>query len=206
MLSRPPSLVPVADLVSFEAEIAEHFNRGDIRAPIHLSGGNEESLISIFRHSIRPGDWFACSWRSHYHCLLKGVPRHELKAAILAGRSITLCFPEHRVISSAIVGGVLPIALGLAWSIRRHDGLEKVWAFCGDMTAMSGMFMECMRYAAGHRLPIQFVIESNGKSVCTDTFATWGIRSPHESLPLMSQTYHYDLPWPHSGAGKRVEF
>lgn len=189
-----------ADLIAFESDIAECFNAGQIRAPVHLAGGNEEALIEIFKE-IGPLDWVATTWRSHYHCLLKGVPPATLKADIMAGRSITLNYPEHRIVSSAIVAGVLPIALGVAWSIKRQGGRERVWAFLGDMAVTTGMFTECSRYAAGHNLPIRFVMEDNGKSVCTPTAETWG---RHVSIDRVG--YKYDLPWPHAGAGKRVQF
>ncbi len=190
------------DLVAFEQDVAEAFNAGKIRAPVHLAGGNEDELIAIFK-DVRPADWVLTQWRSHYHCLLKGVPRAVLMADILAGKSITLCYPSHLILSSAIVGGTLPIALGLAWSIKRQGGADRVWVFCGDMTARTGIFDEVSRYAAGHDLPLRLVVEGNGKSVCTDTNATWGGESMERLRP---HSYFYTLPWPHSGAGKRVEF
>lgn len=196
----------VETLKAFERDIADVFNMGNIKAPVHLSGGNEEALLSIFK-SIRSSDWIFCSWRSHYHALLHGIPPEKVKAEIMAGRSIALCFPEHRFYSSAIVGGNLPIALGVAWSIKRAAGRERVFAFIGDMTGATGMCGECSRYAAGFGLPITFVVEDNGKSVCTDTLASWG--TPEDRARLdgpMHVRYRYDLPWPHSGAGKRVEF
>ena len=107
------------ELIAFETEIADIFNAGKIRAPVHLYFGNEKEMIGIFR-DVKPEDWVFCSWRSHYQCLLKGVPREEVKAEILAGRSISLCFPKHRIVSSAIVTGVLPIAVGAAMSIQRR--------------------------------------------------------------------------------------
>ncbi len=192
----------VAGLVEFEAEVAAAFNAGKIRAPVHLSGGNEARLVNVFRR-VRPRDWIASTWRSHLHCLLKGVPREQLMADILAGRSITLCYPEQRVFSSAIVAGALPIALGIAWTIKRARGDEKVWAFIGDMAARTGTFAECERYAMGHDLPIEFVIEDNGVSVCTNTREAWGSSSPGVSKLTH---YRYHLVWPHSGAGARVNF
>jgi TPP-dependent pyruvate/acetoin dehydrogenase alpha subunit len=200
--------VTAEELIKFERDIANSFNRGEIRAPVHLAGGNERQLIAIFK-DVRPQDWVAVSWRSHYHCLLKGVPPAELKAEIMAGRSITLNFPEHRIVSSAIVGGVLPIALGIAWAIKRAGKDERVFAFAGDMTAHGGMFHECRQYAAGHDLPIIFVVEDNRLSVCTDTAATWGSADHRPTLfPRQKHSWPapYKLPWPHSGAGRRVEF
>ena len=70
------------DLIDFETEVADAFNQGKIRAPVHLYSGNEREMIDIFRH-IGPEDWVLCSWRSHYQCLLKGVPRERLMQEIL---------------------------------------------------------------------------------------------------------------------------
>ena len=82
------------DLVQFEEEIAELFNEGKILAPVHLYYGNEEQIINVFE-SVRSQDWVFCSWRSHYQCLLKGVPQKEIKEEINAVRSISLCYPEY---------------------------------------------------------------------------------------------------------------
>lgn len=193
----------VEELIAFEQDIAECFNQGEIRAPIHLDGGNEQQLIQIFK-SIYPDDWVCGSWRMHYKCLLHGVPSEILKADIMAGRSITLCYPERRIISSAIVGGILPIALGLAWAIKRAKGKNKVYAFLGDMTSTTGMFTECCVYSQGHDLPLEFIIEDNSLSVCTSTQETWG--DPFKASSPGVSAFHYKLPFPHSGAGVRVNF
>src|ERR1700719_2933843 len=156
------------DLINFEAEIAELYNAKKIPAVIHLYSGGEEPLIEIFK-DIRPQDWVLCSWRSHYQCLLKGVPRDELRQKIIDGYSIALCFPFYRILSSGIFGGVLPIAVGLGMSIKMTGEDARVHVFSGDMTAESGIFHECVKYAEGHDLPIRFHIEDNGLSVCTPT-------------------------------------
>ena len=77
------------ELVEYENEIADCFNNAQIMAPVHLYDSNEEEVIEVFRkHDIGPEDWVLCSWRSHYQCLLKGVPKDELKAAILKQREM----------------------------------------------------------------------------------------------------------------------
>jgi pyruvate dehydrogenase E1 component alpha subunit len=182
--------------------MAELFAAGKIKSPLHLSGGNERQLISIFA-PIRDNDWILTGWRSHYHCLLKGVPPDELEQAILNGRSINLCFPEYRILSSAIVGGICPIAVGIAWSIKKRGTSEKVYAFVGDMSAESGIFHECKKYAGGHDLPVNFIVENNGVSVCTDTKEVWGIP---KTLRSRGQGYDYKLTRPHVGIGRFVVF
>ena len=195
------------ELIEFEEEIAALFNAGKIRAPIHLYYGNEEAIIEVFR-TIRAQDWVFCSWRSHYQCLLKGVPKDRVRDEILAGRSISLCFPKHRVFSSAIVGGVLPIAVGAALSIRQRGEDAKVYCFMGDMTAETGIAHESIKYSRNHRLPIRFIVEDNAKSVCTDTRETWN--QPRLSYEEVSDEYisyyRYETKYPHAGAGVRVQF
>lgn len=186
-------------LVAFETEIAELFNAGKIAAPVHLSHGNEENLIRIFK-DIRPQDWVLCSWRSHYQCLLKGVPPEELKAEILAGRSIALNFPKYRILSSAIVGGVLPIAVGLGMGIQLSHENANVHVFLGDMTAETGVAHECMKYVQNFNLPVYFHIEDNNQSVCTDTQKSWGFVSHTDRFSYKATKY------PHAGAGERVQF
>ena len=200
----------IEELIEFETEIARCFDAAMIRAPIHLYNGNEEQIIKIFQdNNIGPEDWVLCSWRSHYQCLLKGVPPEELKEAILQGRSISLCFKKQRVLSSGIVTGVLPIATGIALDIKRKGGTNRVYCFMGDMTAETGVAHECIKYARNHQLPIRFIIEDNGKSVCTDTRATWNQEKlTYEDIDDEYVTYYkYKLEkYPHAGAGKRVQF
>lgn len=195
------------ELIAFEADIAAEFNAGRIRAPVHLYDGNEKQMLDVFS-MIGPDDWVCCSWRSHYQCLLKGVPPAELKAEIMAGRSISLCFPRQRIVSSAIVGGILPIAVGLGMAIRRAGGHERVWAWAGEMTAETGIAWECFKYVCSHALPVTFVIEDNNKSVCTDTRAVWNTKKLLPELFLNEHVlrYTYAPKYPHSGAGRRIEF
>lgn len=197
-----------AQLIAFEEDIAAEFNAAKIRAPIHLYFGNEEAIIEVFRQ-IRPQDWVLCSWRSHYQCLLKGVPPAQLKAEIMAGRSISLCFPEYRIFSSAIVGGVVPIAAGIAMGIKRSGEDARVFCFMGEMTAETGIAHESVKYCRNHRLPVTWVIEDNGKSVCTDTKNTWAIEQhwwERETDAPDVIHYKYESKYPHAGAGVRVQF
>jgi TPP-dependent pyruvate/acetoin dehydrogenase alpha subunit len=197
----------VEQLIAFEEDIAAEFNAGHVRAPVHLYFGNEAQIIEVFRE-INEDDWVLCSWRSHYQCLLKGVPEMELKQEILAGRSISLCFPQYRIVSSAIVGGVPPIALGIALSIKRSKGTNRVFCFMGEMTAEGGIAHECIKYARNFDLPITFIVEDNEKSVCTDTRETWGQSrlSFEESDDPRIKYYRYQSKYPHAGAGQRVQF
>jgi pyruvate dehydrogenase E1 component alpha subunit len=160
-------LMTPSDLIAFEADIAREFEAGHIQAPVHLSGGNEQQLIDIFRE-IKPTEWVCSTWRSHYHALLKGIPPAEVKRQIMAGRSMFISSPEHRFISSAIMGGMLPIACGLAYAG------ERVWVFVGDMCASIGAYSDALNFVIGRNLRVQFVQEDNGLSTNTPTEQAWG--------------------------------
>jgi TPP-dependent pyruvate/acetoin dehydrogenase alpha subunit len=200
-------MMTAEELIAFEDDVAARFNAGTIRAPVHLYSGNEAQMIEVFK-GIGRNDWVFCSWRSHYQCLLKGVPPQQVLDEILAGRSISLCFPEHRVYSSAIVGGVLPIAVGAAMAIARSGEDARVHCFMGEMTAETGIAHESIKYARNHRLPIRFIVEDNGKSVCTDTRSAWN--QPRLSFENQRDEYihhyRYETRYPHAGAGMRVQF
>jgi len=194
-------------LIKFEDEIAELFNSGRIKAPVHLYHGNEDHIIKVFE-KIKQNDWVFCTWRSHYQCLLKGVPEKEIKQEIISGKSISLCFPKYNIYSSAMVGGSIPIAVGTAMSLKRKKSKNKVYCFMGEMTSETGIAYECVKYSKNFKLPIHFIIEDNEKSVCTDTRKVWNTKKlSYEGMADEYVTYyHYKLKYPHSGAGKRVQF
>ena len=209
-------------LKEFETEIAEIFETGVIKAPVHLRTGNESNLVKIFEN-INQSDYVFSTWASHHHALLKGVPPEVLKKDILEGRSITLNYPKHNFYSSAIVGGVAPIALGVAKSLQKEKqegicAVRRVYCFLGDMGFQTGIVNECIRYSIGHDLPITWVVEDNKKSVGTDTedacgVLTYNLYENILDLAKKSDCQNFDLiyycyanTYPHSGTGVFVEF
>jgi TPP-dependent pyruvate/acetoin dehydrogenase alpha subunit len=197
------------ELIEFETEMAELFNASKIRAMLHLHDDDGiQQLIEIFK-GIKEEDWVLCSWRSHIQCLLKGVPKDEVRAEVIAGHSIALCFPKYKILSSGIAGGILPIATGIAIALKRQSSEAKVYCFIGEMTSEMGIAHECIKYAQNHYLPIQFIVEDNGKSVCTDTRKVWqqDVLSFEYNMYPKVRYFKYEMEkYPHSGAGVRVEF
>lgn len=191
------------DLIDFEDDIISHWENGEIRGPIHLSNGNEEQLIKIF-NKIGINDWVFSTWRSHYHALLHGVEPQVLKQKILDGKSITIVDKDSKFYSSAIVTGTLPIALGVAKSLKLKGSDEKVWVFLGDMAFESGIFYEVHKYARNYELPLHFIVEDNGVSTNTPTGATWN--NIQREIPEDVIFYKYESKYPHYGTGKWVVF
>jgi pyruvate dehydrogenase E1 component alpha subunit len=190
------------DLIKFERLMANHWEEGKVRGPIHLSGGNEEELIEIFKR-IKKSDWVFSTWRSHYHALLKGVCPVWLEEEILEGRSITILNKNEKFYASAIVGSIIPISVGVAMTNKINGINDLVWCFIGDMAFETGTFMENYKYAKNFDLPIRFVVEDNGVSTNTPTVETWKIKSEPPNDVIW---YDYKKQWPHYGTGKWVIF
>lgn len=185
-----------ADLIAFTAEVSRRFDADEIQGPVHLNSDTQiEPLLEIFR-DIKRTDYVLSTWRSSYHALLHGVPRERVMAEICAGRSMQLHFPEHRFMTSSIMGGMLPIACGLA------AGGERVWCFVGDMCASTGAFMDARLYAYSNNLPVSFIVEDNGLSTNTPTKNAWGETYGHP-MPIR---YRYVRTTPHYGTGSGSGF
>ena len=181
-------------LIKFEDDIAELYGEGKIRAPIHLGGDNENQLIEIFK-KVGPDDYVFATWRNHYHWLLSGRDPKELKEQIVNGHSMHVF--GKRFFTSAIVGGIAPIAVGVAMALKRKKDPSKVWVFIGDMGVLTGIARESITYAQGHDLPIIFIVEDNGLSVKTDTRKVWGTEDTNKVM-----SYKYKRKYNHAGHGE----
>lgn len=199
------------ELIDFETDIYNEFEQGHIRFPIHLSKNNECHLIEIFKQ-IKPTDWVFASHRNHYSALLHGIPKDWLKEQILRGNSMHIMSQEYKFFSSSIVAGSLPIAVGMAASLKGTQ--DKVWAFLGDMASLSGAFFECVQYSQGFNLPISFVIECNGMATNTPSYETVNINHVHNTSVRRIKKwdkgevlmYCYERQLPHINIGKFVSF
>ncbi len=198
------------DIIKFEQEIAEIFATGAIRAPVHLRAGREDDLIRIFREeNIGDDDYVFGFWDSHELALLKGVPRDVVKQAIVEGKSISLCFPEYKVLCSGIVGSLMGTATGVAWALKNQNKRGKAFLFCGEMSSETGIFFEAVKYAYNFDLPVKFIVCDNGVSVMTNTREVWGSPDPwfkgtkYEAKIIY---FKYVNGYPHSGLGKLIKF
>lgn len=203
-------MVTKEEIVDFEKEIADVFATGAIRAPIHLRAGREEALIKIFKeNNISDDDYVFGFWDSHELALLKGVPREELKQAIVKGKSISLCFPKYKVLCSGIVGSLMGTAAGVAWSLKHQGQKGRAFLFCGDMSAETGIFHEAVKYVSNFDLPATFVVSDNGICCMSNTKAIWGSQRPwFKGTPYENKIIHftYTNTYPHSGLGRLIKF
>ena len=196
------SIYTKQDLIDFEKLIYNLYNEGKIKGTIHLSKGNEEQLLKIFK-KIKPNDWVFTNHRSHYHALLKSQNMEWVLGEILKGDSMHINSRKYKIFSSSIVGGCLSIAVGTALQIKRQKKKDRVYVFVGDMAGWMGIFDEARRYAIGHDLPITFIIEDNEIAVYTPTMKVW---APKKNKLTRVGYYKYKRGYPHHGIEKWVNF
>ena len=201
-------------LIAFETRIAKLWQAGKIKVPVHLSSGNEDALIEIFK-GIRKQDYVFSTHRNHFHYLLKTGNTKGLRDEIL-GKSRGLCHGKsgsmhtidsrNRFYSSGIVAGCVSIAVGVAGSLKRKKSKQRVFCFIGDGAQDEGWFWEAWRYAVGHSLPITFIVEDNDRSVCTDKKTRWGY-IPTDLIPSRKIIrYFYTPKFPHVGTGEDIQW
>ena len=185
------------ELINFENEIGELYMDNKLPFLFHLSGGNEEQLIEIFK-DIKEGDYVISNHRSHYHALLHGIPPETIKQRILEGRSMFIYDRQRNFFCSAIIGGTPAIAAGIAWALKRKGSNKKVWCFVGDGTEDNGHLFEAVRYVDGWSLPCKFVIENNNRSVEATNEDRWDKTADYKWDSPSVIKYYYDITYPHA--------
>ena len=198
------------DLIAFEDKIKAAWEEGELPCLLHLCGGNEDDLISIFR-GIKEGDWIFSTHRNHFHALCSGIPADSLEQAIRSGRSMFTFSSDRRFLSSAVLAGTTGIAAGVALDIKRNGGKEHVWCFIGEGGIAEGHAWEAINFIEGHALPCTFIVEDNGRQVDTPKEEHRGPFSMMDkALGLFScvRRYEYKPTYPHAGSGCKfkIEF
>ena len=184
------------ELIEFENHIGDLYLDNKLPFLFHLSGGNEEQLIDIFK-DIKDGDYVISNHRNHYHALLHGIPPAELEEKIKDGRSMFIYDRKRNFFLSAIIGGTPAIAAGIAWALKKKKSRQKVWCFVGDGTEDNGHLSEAVRYVDGFDLPCKFIIESNDRSCEASNKDRWG-KMGHPKWDTKSVIrYQYECTYPH---------
>lgn len=153
-----------------EEKIAELYPRKEIKCPTHLCMGQEAIAVGVCAN-LRRADKIVSFYRGHGHFLAKGGNLGAMMAELYGkatgvhgGRGGSMLLSDPRIGdmgSSAIVGGGIPIAVGLALAAKMKRDRTITVSFFGDAAVEEGVFHESMNFASLHKLPVVFICENN---------------------------------------------
>jgi pyruvate dehydrogenase E1 component alpha subunit len=154
----------------FEERASEEYMAGRIGGFLHLAIGEEAAIVGTVS-ALRADDPLTSTYREHGQALARGSDPRAVMAELL-GRSTGLCGGRggsmHLMDAArafyggyGIVGGSVPLALGLAWAIRYREADQVSVTMFGEGAANQGVVAESFNMAGLWNLPIVFLILNN---------------------------------------------
>jgi pyruvate dehydrogenase E1 component alpha subunit len=154
----------------FEEKCAELYSAGKIRGFLHLYIGEEAVAVGAMQ-ALRQEDAVVATYREHGHALARGISADALMAEMYGkrqgcsrgrGGSMHVFDAATRFYGgNAIVGGGLPLAVGLALADTLQQRPRVTACFFGDGAVAEGEFHESLNLAALWKLPVLFICENN---------------------------------------------
>ncbi len=204
MTADPLDLLATMLLVRrFEERCAELYSGGQIRGFLHLYVG-EEAVATGVCSALSEDDSVVSTYREHGHALARGAEPAALMAEMFGkvtgcsrgrGGSMHLFDRSRRFVGgNAVVGGGLPLAVGLALgdALQHRPGVTA--CFFGDGAMAEGEFHESLNLAVLWRLPVLFCCENNRYAMGT------AISKEHGRTELALRAASYGAAaWPVDG-------
>jgi pyruvate dehydrogenase E1 component alpha subunit len=154
----------------FEEKSAELYTLGKIRGFLHLYIGEEAVAVGAMR-AFTADDAIVATYREHGQALARGIPAGAVMAEMYGkangasrgrGGSMHIFDASRRFYGGyAIVGGGLPIAVGLALADKMQNRARITACFFGEGAVAEGEFHESLNLAALWHLPVLFLCENN---------------------------------------------
>lgn len=154
----------------FEAKCVELYQAQKIRGFLHLYDGEEPVAVGVMA-ALEARDAVVATYREHGQALARGVPMRALMAEMLGklegccrgrGGSMHIFDRQRRFFGgNAIVGGSLPLSVGIAMADKQLRPGAVTACFFGEGAVAEGAFHESMNLAALWQLPVLFVCENN---------------------------------------------
>ena len=154
----------------FEERAAQLYQAEKIRGFLHLYIG-EEAVATGVMEVLEPDDAVVATYREHGHALARGMDPGVIMAEMFGkvegcsrgrGGSMHLFDASTRFYGgNAIVGGGLPLAVGLALADKMNHRPRVTAVFFGEGAIAEGEFHESMNLAALWDLPVLFCCENN---------------------------------------------
>lgn len=187
----------------FEERCVELYSAARIRGFVHLYIGEEAVAVGVL-DALTADDDIVATYRDHGHALARGVPATAIMAEMYGvqegcsrgrGGSMHLFDVSRRFYGgNAIVGGGLPVAIGLALARKMQARGGVVACFFGEGAIAEGEFHECMNLAALWELPVLFCCENNLYAMGT------ALGRSESETDLVLKAASYEIPaWPADG-------
>lgn len=181
----------------FEDGCAEQYSKGHITGFLHLYSGQEAVAVGATA-ALHQDDYILSAYREHAQAIVRGSDPRRVMAELF-GKSTGLCKgkggsmhlfdPDHNFMGGyAIVGGQLPIAVGLAFSSVYRGDNRITACFFGDGAVNQGTFHESLNWARLWELPVLFICENNFYGIGTEVHRSSALASIHK------RTCGYDIP------------
>jgi TPP-dependent pyruvate/acetoin dehydrogenase alpha subunit len=170
-------LLKMCETRYFEEKAEELYTRGLVHGTMHLSIGMEASPIGSIG-AIEPDDLIIHHHRGHGHTIAKGADIVVMMAEFL-GKETGYChgrggsmhiadIPGGNLGATGIVGGGIPIAVGIGLALQMRHSNKVLLSFFGDGSTNEGAFHESMNMAALWSLPIVFICDNNKYGMSMD--------------------------------------
>src|SRR3954465_15636177 len=154
----------------FEERAGEMYAKAKIGGFLHLAIGEEATIVGSAR-AMRDDDYLISTYRSHGHAIVRGTSPNNVMAELFGrvdgvskghGGSMHMFDLERRFMGGyGIVGGNLPIAVGLGLGADYQETEDAVLCQFGDGAANQGTFGEALNLAALWKLPVVFMVTNN---------------------------------------------
>jgi pyruvate dehydrogenase E1 component alpha subunit len=154
----------------FEEKCYELYQAQKIRGFLHLYDGEEAVSVGIAQ-ALKPEDAVVATYREHGQAIARGVPMTTIMAEMYGkvegcsrgrGGSMHIFDRSTRFLGgNAIVGGGLPLAIGVALGDKMQGRSAVTACFFGDGAVDEGEFHESLNLASLWKLPVLFVCENN---------------------------------------------
>ena len=190
----------LADMVRIrrmEEKSAEMYGAGKIRGFLHLYIGEEATAVGAL-HALAAADNIVATYREHGHALVRGMSMNSIMAEMYGkregcahgrGGSMHLFDAKTRLFGgNAIVGGGLPLAVGLGLAAKMQNESRVTACFFGDGAVAEGAFHESLNLAALWKLPVLFCCENNLFGMGT------AIERAESQTDLCVKAASYDMP------------
>lgn len=180
-----------------EEKSAELYGAGKIRGFLHLYIGEEAVAVGAL-HALAPEDNIVATYREHGHALVRGVAMNAIMAEMFGkrdgcshGRGGSMHLFDratHFFGGNAIVGGGLPLTVGLGLADKMQNIARVNACFFGEGAMAEGAFHESMNLAALWKLPVLFLCENNFYAMGT------ALARSESQTDLCAKAASYNMP------------